>query len=95
VRKKSRPRLLFLVAAGALYALELGAGRPSDQADHHRYAETVLYPAFISKMNNWAFEHPISDPKHLDKTDAQDLGRLNAARKAWREFDQEMKLAGY
>lgn len=69
-------------------------GRSAD-AIAHDHAEHVLWPAFVAKMNAWVFNHPMSDPHHLQNLDVADLKRYREARKAWHDFEEEMKLAGY
>lgn len=70
-------------------------GERSIDAAAHDHAEHVLFPLFVSRMNEWLFNHPMSDPDHLKKFDAKDVKRLQAARQAWHDFDEEMKRAGY
>lgn len=85
----------FVLAVAVTFGLcRLQAARSLD-AIAHDHAEHVLWPAFVSAMNAWVFNHPMSDPQHLHNLDVKDLKRFEAARKAWKEFDEEMKLGGY
>lgn len=85
---------LILGVAVACGVCRLQAARSIDAAAHD-HAEHVLFPLFVSRMNDWLFNHPMSDPDHLQKLDAKDVKRLQAARQAWHDFDEEMKRAGY
>lgn len=86
--------VVLAVAASTAFLRIASAGERFDAAAHD-HAEHILYPAFIAKMNEWMFNHPMSDPAHLRKLDVADLKRYQAARQAWKEFDEEMKRAGY
>ena len=82
--------LLFLVAPGALPAPTWTA------QEAHRRADTVFYPELVARMNDWSISH--GDPAasgHYQKFDSADKKRLDAARKAWKDFDQAWKDAGY
>ena len=85
---------LVLGVAVAIGVTRLQAERSLDAAAHD-HAEHVFWPAYVAKANDWLFNHPISDPHHLQMLDAKDLKRYQEMRKAWHDFDEEMKRAGY
>lgn len=75
------------------------AGVPQDPIQAHLYADKVLRHQFVSAFNQWALEHPQDAPgkpdEHAHKLNRGDAERFRAARKAWKEFDDAMKRAGY
>ena len=91
---KAAAALLFILAIlFTIGAVFLRAGSPDVAA--HQYAESVLYPDCVAKLNNWAFNHPISDPQHLGKVDVKDRTRFELARKTCEKFYSEMDRAAY
>lgn len=97
MKRQLHDTALMVAIAIAMFAL---VGRlhawfyPDSPEQWHQQADTVLYPRFTAAMNEWSSRHgPLTD-SHFRKLDAGDLKRLNAARAAWREFDDAMKRAG-
>jgi hypothetical protein len=88
--------LAFLIAAALLAWNVSGARVNSDAADAHKRADAVLWPQFIATSNDWALNHgQLSDPGHVDKIDAKDKKRFDAACEAFKAWHDAMVEAGY
>ena len=84
----------ILALAILTLAIAIAAKIPLDVADIHRRADTILYPEFVAASNAWAIDHPKGD-EHYAKFDKGDAERLKKVRKAFHDWDDAMKQAGY
>lgn len=87
--------LILILAMGVLFCGLAAKAKTADQ-DAHERADTILFPRFTAAINTWSRQHGYSnDPGHFQKLDAGDLKRWKEAQKAWHEYEQAMKDAGY
>lgn len=88
--------LMRLLALALLISAAIWASRiPLDAREAHREADSVLWPNFVSVSNEWAIHHGATDPGHLDTVNTKDRQRFEATVKAFNEWRDAMKQAGY
>jgi hypothetical protein len=83
-----------------LCALTAGpADIPTDPIAAHLYADRVLLPELVSKMNDWMLRHPTDRQEgsgdHAQLNDAKDRQRYEAVRKSVEMWLKAMKAAGF
>lgn len=87
--------LFALIVSALLVASEL----PRDPDEAHKYADGVLLLRFSAALNEFAYKHPRDKKEgtydHVQQLDIPDHKRWSEARRAWREYEECMKKAGY
>lgn len=92
-------RYMLLAALLAAIVILVGASPPQDAVEAHRYADSVLHPAFTAAFNAFTYEHP-KDPEgrqgeHCRKIDAGDAKRWEQVEASFEKLKKAMRQAGY